>query len=620
MKSEVNRKRGRFGHTLLCALLASLFINAEAIAAGENDPLKDAISKAVLNNPEVLAKWHAFKAALQEKDVGAGAALPAVDLQASVGRERRDTPVAPANTYTPSLGSLVLSQMLFDGNAVKNNVRRLDHISRVRYYELMDASENAALEAARAYTDVVRYRKLVKLAEQNYATHRVVYDQIKERAEAGVGRKVDLELASARLALAETNLLVEHPNLHDVSARYQRIVGEVPPETLPDPENITENYPAGPLEGLKTAYSQSPQILATVENVMAAQADRKIRDAAFMPRVDFEARQDVGKNLQGYIGNHNITSANLVMRWNLLNGGSDTANKKRYAELVNVAMNNRDKACREVRQTLLIAMNDVVSLGERQKYLDEHQLSIDKAREAFRQQFNIGQRTLLDTLDIENEFFEARRAYVNGEADVNIAHARVYAAEGELLSTLQMKALESGAPATNEPTSEDALARCPLDVPEVLPIDREKAYQDALAEARKRLPPAPVMTDTQPINLEGANFDIDSDEILPSGFPKLEAVVKYAKENPQNGLAVDGYADKRPSSGYEYNVKLSERRAASVKRYLVERGIEPERIITKGYGYDFPIADNSNEEGRTLNRRVEVHAILKDKEQPEAQP
>jgi len=617
MSVAVRNSGGSFkglGSRLLCAMFAVFFIAADVAAAGENDPFKDAISKAVLSNPEVLAKWHAFKASVEEKGVSAGAALPSVDLEASAGRERRNTPVIKGS-YHPAIASLVLRQMIFDGFAVKNDVRRLDHVSRVRYYELMDASESAALEAARAYADVVRYRKLVKLAESNYATHRVVFDQIQERAQAGVGRKVDMELAAARLALAETNLLVEEPNLHDVTARYQRIVGEAPPSVMPDPQTLTEGFPASQADGLKLAFGKSPQIWAHVENVMATQADREVRNSAFMPRLDLEARQDSGKNLQGYIGNHSITSVNLVARWNLLNGGSDTARMKQYAEQTNVAMEMRDKACRDVRQTLLIAMNDVAKLKEKLGYLDQHQLSIEKAREAFRQQFNIGQRTLLDTLDVENEYFEARRAYTNGESDLNIAHTRVYAAEGTLLSTMQMKPVEPAAPEEKEVTGEDALARCPIQVPEVMAVDKEKAYQDALAEARKRLPPqpvvtVPVMTDTTPINLEGANFEVDSDEILPSGYPKLDAVVKYATENLKNGLSVEGYADKRVTSSAEYNQRLSERRAVSVKQYLMNKGVAEDRILTKGYGYENPIADNSTEEGRTLNRRVEIHAIV----------
>lgn len=598
---------------LRTAILSFLLISNGVLAA-ELEPIRDAIGKAILKNPEVLAKWHSFKAAVDEKDVSSGAYLPSVDLQSSLGRERRSTPIIQTNTYNQANASLVLRQVVFDGFAVRNDVKRLDHVSRVRYFELMDASEFAALEAIRAYQDVVRYRKLVQLAESNYATHRVVHDQIKERAQAGVGRKVDLELAAGRLALAETNLLVELPNLHDVSARYQRIVGEAPPSYLPEVPSLVSGIPATPKEALGLAFGKSPQLWATVENVMAAQSDKDVRNAAFIPRVDFEARGDLGRNLQGYIGDHKTASANLLLNWNLFRGGSDKARVNMYGEQVNVAMDLRDKACRDVRQTVLIAMNDVARINEKLAYLDQHQLSIEKARDAFRQQFNIGQRTLLDTLDIENEYFEARRAYVNGEADLNIAHSRVFAAAGTLLTTIKMDPLEPSQPDDSVMSNEEAMARCPAEAPEVMAVDKEKAFANALATTRQRLaqqPAAalPVMTATTPVNLDGANFDVRSAALLSQAIPRLETVLKYASANPDANLVISGHTDKRAGSKALYNMKLSERRADAVKAYLVANGVSRERIETKAYGFDNPIADNSTEAGRAQNRRVEIRSV-----------
>jgi outer membrane protein OmpA-like peptidoglycan-associated protein len=60
----------------------------------------------------------------------------------------------------------------------------------------------------------------------------------------------------------------------------------------------------------------------------------------------------------------------------------------------------------------------------------------------------------------------------------------------------------------------------------------------------------------------------------------------------------------------DYNVKLSERRASSVKQYLIKKGIDPNKVVTKGYGPTDPVADNETEEGRAKNRRVEL-IILK---------
>lgn len=87
----------------------------------------------------------------------------------------------------------------------------------------------------KAYIDALRYRDLVQYAKDNYVIHKQLFDRIQERVAAGVARKVDLEQATGRLALAEANLLTETTNLHDVIARLQRLYGELPPETLEAP-------------------------------------------------------------------------------------------------------------------------------------------------------------------------------------------------------------------------------------------------------------------------------------------------------------------------------------------------------------------------------------------------
>ena len=227
--------------------------------------------------------------------------------------------------------------MLFDGFATSNDVKRLDHARRVRYYELLDVSETAALEAVRAYQDVLRYQTLVEYAEENYAQHKLVYDQIGERTKSGVSRGVDLETASGRLALAESNLLIDTANLHDVSARFQRIVGEKPGNLTEQPKPLSANLPASPIAGLKKALDNSPQLLASMENIQAAQADVEVRRAAYYPRLDFRLQRDEGKNIGGILGNNNNTTAELTMRFNLFNGKRDESRVDQYKQNVNVA-------------------------------------------------------------------------------------------------------------------------------------------------------------------------------------------------------------------------------------------------------------------------------------------
>jgi adhesin transport system outer membrane protein len=457
----------------------------------QQDTLKSAAQKAVLSSPEVLQKWHAYQAADNEQDVAFGGYLPRLDVNAATGREHRNDPLLQS-VYNEHSTTVTLTQMLYDGFATRNEVKRLDHARQVRFFELLDASETAGLEAARAYLDVLRYRKLVTLAEENYVRHRAVFDQIQKKAQAGVARKVDLEQASGRLALAESNLLTETSNLHDVSARYQRLVGEVPGTDMASAPSLTQGMPTDTEKALQAAVNRNPAIQAAIENLRSADSAADVRKSAYQPRLDFRLKSERGSDLNGYIGSTNNRTAELVVTWNLFNGLSDLARSRQYADQINVAKDLRDKSCRDVRQTAEIAYNDTRKLVEQLTYLDQHQLATEKARDAYRKQFDIGQRTLLDLLDTENELFQAKRAYVIADYDLLIAHARTQASSGNLLQTLELTRIardEVPGPA-DWAVEGDAAERCPPEGPMLVVVDKQALNARATELLRESAPQA----------------------------------------------------------------------------------------------------------------------------------
>lgn len=106
------------------------------------------------------------------------------------------------------------------------------------------------------------------------------------------------------------------------------------------------------------------------------------------------------------------------------------------------------------------------------------------------------------------------------------------------------------------------------------------------------------------IVLRGVNFDFNKATLTLNARTILDQVVTALTSRPDIKVEVDGHTDGKGSG--PYNLKLSDRRARSVKQYLVEKGIDAGRLTTKGFGKTEPIADNSTDEGRELNRRVEL--------------
>ena len=379
--------------------------------------LKAAAERALATSPEVAARFNAYRAAIDAVDVGQGAWRPKVDLTANIGRDSESfrSNVPASQSLNRSGVALNATQLLWDGLGTRSEVGRLGHDKLTRYFEFLDVTEQTALEAARAHIDVQRYRRLVKLAEDNYVQHNYASLQIQSRFKAGVGRGVDAEQANARLALAESNLATEQANLHDVTARYQRVVGMSPSSTPTDIGKMALPLPATAEAVASTAVKQSSSVSASIEALRAARRSVDSRQSTFQPRIEARLRGGVGSNLDGVRDQRSNTTAEVVMNWNLYNGGADQARVRQQVNVLGQAGDLRDKACRDTRQTALIAYNDTRKLTEQLVYLDRNSLAIEKARDAYRQQFDIGQRSLLDLLNAENEVYTAKRAYTNAE-------------------------------------------------------------------------------------------------------------------------------------------------------------------------------------------------------------
>ncbi|NGY03406.1 OmpA family protein [Solimonas terrae] len=104
--------------------------------------------------------------------------------------------------------------------------------------------------------------------------------------------------------------------------------------------------------------------------------------------------------------------------------------------------------------------------------------------------------------------------------------------------------------------------------------------------------------------LRGVNFEFDKSNLTVNAKTLLDQVVDALNKRPDIKVEIDGHTDSKGSDAY--NLKLSDRRAASVMSYLKSKGIAADRMTEKGFGESMPIADNATDEGRELNRRVEL--------------
>ena len=134
-------------------------------------------------------------------------------------------------------------------------------------------------------------------------------------------------------------------------------------------------------------------------------------------------------------------------------------------------------------------------------------------------------------------------------------------------------------------------------------------------EPKKEEPPAPPprveVRDNKIEFKEKIQFETAKSVILPQSFSLLDDIVKVIKENDHiKKLAIEGHASAEGDP--KKNLKLSDDRSKSVLKYIVDHGIDAGRLTAKGYGITKPIADNTTEEGREKNRRVEFNIVEQD--------
>lgn len=427
-------------------VLACVFAYGSPSWGMDSLSLEQSVERAILSNPEVGARFQDFQSSLEGKNVAKGALLPEVNASGWTGREWEGSASdRAASDWTRRGYTVELRQLLFDGFSTLNAVKQLGFEKLAGYYELLATVDNVALAAADAHIDVLRYRDLRELAEENYYMHASTLRQIEERQRSGIGRGVDLEQAYGREALAQSNVMTESGNLNDILQRYQRIVGAPAPAILLTPPSVAADIPQKP-DNFNSFLIHNPSLLSKQALVQAAKLGKDSAKGRLSPTLELKAATGRDKNPNPNTPNYRDTQSSnvqLVMSYNLYRGGADSARIRQTAAQEYAARNVRDYTCRNIQQELNIAWNNIERIRSQIPFLEKHELATSRVRVAYMQQFQIGERSLLDVLDTENELFDARRALINARYDLQKTELRWLTFSHRVLPALGLAAPHS---------------------------------------------------------------------------------------------------------------------------------------------------------------------------------
>jgi len=427
-------KRLKLLPVVLAALLPSQTFAAQT--------LSEAVELVMKKHPQVLRSAAALAESVERVDVAQAGYLPTLDLTGDVGYEVVDNPSTRSRNqqnddWQRSQVSLELRQQLFTGFHTEHEVARTEFFSQARELELTALRENLALSATQAYLSVLNRRAKYALAETNLESHEKIFRQIRSRVDQGVGTRADLAQISSRLNSANANFLTSENNLLDAESDYERVMGELPEDVLA-PVSIDENKLPESLEDAQAVvYQQNPTVKASVVDINEARSQHARTRSAFLPEVDLVMRANYGNDLDAVEGKDAGYAALLEMRWNLLNGGADTAERRAAGQQVEQARAINSDAARQALHGLKLSWSAYEVLERQRAFLKNYVRSAEATRDAYRKEFQLGKRTLIDLLDSENEVLRSGNEYIDADFDYEAAKARVLNAVGQLSGVIR---------------------------------------------------------------------------------------------------------------------------------------------------------------------------------------
>ena len=416
----------------LSALLAAVPASAQTLAAS--------VAMAVQNFPEVRAAMANQRAIGESADQARSAWLPTIDATLGRGTETSN------NASTRALGNeqtlqrreadLNLTQLLYDGGVTSGQARRFEARSQAADDQLSNTAETVAGRTAQAHVEVARLRGLSQLANDNVVRHQQTLEQVTLLADSGRGRRADVQQAEARYAFAQLSLTQLRNQLVQAEAAYRHLVGQAP-GVLADPGDFVSKLPAELDAALPTALDGHPAIRAAHKDLLAAQADRESsRGRSLAPRVTLELGTSANHNLDGVTGLSGDRSAMLRLRYNLYRGGIDGSRMRESEARIDEALANVAKAKNDVERDLRQAWDGLREDRVRLPQLGRYVAASNDVVLSYRAQFGIGQRTLLDVLNAENELFTAKSTLYSGLSAITAGELRVLAAMARLRDAL----------------------------------------------------------------------------------------------------------------------------------------------------------------------------------------
>ena len=401
------------------------------------DDLQGALAAAYATNPDLAAARDTQRATDEGVPIARAPGLPSLSGTATYTEFLKQGPnnfLAPKRVFS---ADPTLSVPIFSGGAVKNSLAAARIRVEAGQAGLRGTEAGVFSQVVAAYMDVIRDEATVGLNRNNVQVLEVNLKATSDRFEIGDVTRTDVAQSNSRLALARADLRSAEAALVASRERYVQIVGRVPVDLQPPPP--LAGLPASPEEAVQTALDDNPDLAAAHQRAKAAGFDAKAAGAGRFPTVSLYTSGDYstyfgslggGAGGTGFAQSQTTAQAGVRATIPLFQGGLPAARQRQAQANASAAQEQEISAERQVIANVRSAFtqwraaNDVITLN--QTAVDAAALSL----EGVRAENTVGNRTILNILDAEQELLRAQVGLVAARRNAYVAAFNLLAAMG----------------------------------------------------------------------------------------------------------------------------------------------------------------------------------------------
>ena len=646
--------------------------------------LQESVVEVMNTNPIVAERLKNYRATQQDLTVAESEYYPSVDFRASLGYNsagalktsdedwNHEVQDEQYNNYETSL---ILTQNLFDGFSTTSKVDYQEARILAAAYNYIEKSNDLAFKMTTAYLNVIRSYELLQTARENVQINDEIFRKVKDLFDSGLTTDSEVKKIESALSLARSNLTVQRNNSRDTEYSFRRVLGRMPNVANMSKPELNISMPDSIERAALYAVNHNPSLLVSRYNIKGAQALHRQTQKDFYPKIDLELAQNYNDadKLNRFNQPDDRFTARLVLSYNIFRGGADTAAAQREISKINQEIDIKRDLKRQVIEGLDLSWNAYEMIAQQLIDLKDYSRFSEKTLELYKEEYDLGRRSLLDLLSAQNDVINSRSQIIIAEHDYLLAKYRILDAMGllpmaivgdtkdfssrvnlytdgeahEILDTIPVKLDVDG------DNIVDNLDLCDNSLLEnnIMPYGCKKILRDSdgdgVRDSRDKCPLTPKNAKVSPdgcaldgdmdgikdykdkcldtpigyevnddgcaisLNL-GVNFKYYSDIIEENSEKNIEKFAEFIKKNSHYELNIVGHTSTKGDA--DLNKKLSLKRAKAVKLALINLGVSANSMTTEGRGEEDPIVEDtlsdSSLDGKLLNRRVEIEISI----------